>query len=125
MTRVVLLLLFGLVAAMYFPDSRAALLEKAKPLVDPVLTMSTEREMNRIGTDLLIYQRENFGRLPSNRQFPTWVEDQYSGNGGLDAWGNPYEYRLSRQTFDIRSYGPDGVRGTEDDITATRQREGR
>lgn len=125
MTRLFLLLVLGFVVAMYFPRSRAVILDKGKPIVDPILTMQTEREMNRIGTDLIIYQRENFGRLPGTRQFSTWVEDQYSGNGGLDAWGNPYDYRLKRDEFDLTSYGPDGLRATVDDITVTRQRTNR
>jgi len=121
-TRLVLLVILGFVVAMYFPDSRAALVERAGPVIDPVLEMSTEREMNRIANDLKTYQRENFERLPSERQFRVWVEDQYSGNGGLDAWGSAYEYRLERDVLELRSFGPDGLRGTTDDIVMTRPR---
>lgn len=37
-----------------------------------------------------------------------------------DPWGNPYVYRrpgLGGRDYDIVSHGPDGVLGTEDDIT--------
>ena len=35
-----------------------------------------------------------------------------------DAWGNPYEYRvIDRSTYQLRSYGPDGVPDTADDLT--------
>jgi len=122
MMRVVLLLVLGFVLAMYFPDSRAALVERAGPVVNPFLVMSTEREMNQIANDLKTYQRENFERLPSERQFKVWIEDQYSGNGGLDAWGSAYEYRLGRDQLELRSYGPDGLRGNADDILMTRPR---
>jgi len=121
-TRILLVLVLIFVAAMYFPASRAAIVERAGPVVNPVLEMSTEREMNNIANDLKIYQRENFERLPSERQFRVWVDDQYSGNGALDAWGAAYEYQLEREVLELRSYGPDGLRGTDDDIVVTRPR---
>lgn len=34
-----------------------------------------------------------------------------------DAWGNPYEYSVSGTTYTIKSLGPDGQAGTDDDIT--------
>jgi len=122
MKKVLLLLILAFVVAMYFPASRAAIVDRAGPVVNPFLEMSTEREMNNIANDLKTYQRENFERLPSERQFRTWIEDQYSGNGGLDAWGTPYEYRLGRDQLELRSLGPDLIRGTEDDILMTRPR---
>lgn len=122
MGKIFLLIILAFVAAMYFPDSRAAILDRAGPVVNPILEMSTEREMNRIANDLKAYQRENFERLPSERQFRTWIDDQYSGDGGLDAWGTPYEYQLERDQIELRSYGPDGLRGTSDDLVATRPR---
>lgn len=43
-----------------------------------------------------------------------------SDSGILDLWGNPFQYRapsaLPDKLFDIWSFGPDGVNGTEDDI---------
>ena len=34
-----------------------------------------------------------------------------------DPWGHPYEYKLNGSEFELRSLGPDGQTGTEDDIT--------
>ena len=35
-----------------------------------------------------------------------------------DPWGNPYQYELaSAEQFRIWSWGPDGVDGTEDDVS--------
>ncbi len=35
----------------------------------------------------------------------------------LDPWGNPYQYQLvDTETYQLWSYGPDGVDQTEDDI---------
>ncbi len=122
MGKIFLLIVLCFVAALYFPTSRAAIVDRAGPVVNPVLRMSTEREMNQIANDLKIYQRENFERLPSERQFKAWIEDQYSGNGGLDAWGSPYEYQLEREQIELRSFGPDLIRGNSDDIVTTRPR---
>ncbi len=33
-----------------------------------------------------------------------------------DPWGRPYVYRVSENTFSLRSAGPDGIEGTGDDI---------
>ncbi len=57
--------------------------------------------------------------------YATWPDFIISGGNLLDPWGNPYVYR-NRPTiegraqgvaFNIYSLGPDGVYGTEDDIT--------
>ena len=34
-----------------------------------------------------------------------------------DPWGRPYEYTLNGAEFDLRSLGPDGQSGNEDDVT--------
>ncbi len=121
MSRLLLLIVLGFVAAFYFPDSRAFLMEKGAPVIDPFLGMATESEMDRIANDLMAYRRENFGRLPGRRQFSTWLDDQYAGGANYDAWGTPYEYMIvGRRSIELRSYGPDRLRGTEDDLVVTR-----
>lgn len=35
-----------------------------------------------------------------------------------DPWGRPYEYKVEGQNYDLRSVGPDGQSGTDDDVTA-------
>lgn len=35
----------------------------------------------------------------------------------VDPWDHPYEYKLNGSEFELRSLGPDGQTGTEDDIT--------
>lgn len=34
-----------------------------------------------------------------------------------DAWGNPIEYKLEGKRYTLTSAGPDGIMGTEDDLT--------
>lgn len=37
-----------------------------------------------------------------------------------DPWGKPYSYKfISKQKFEIRSFGPDGIEGNEDDVTVS------
>jgi len=33
-----------------------------------------------------------------------------------DPWGRPYEYKLNGSNFELRSLGPDGQSGTDDDV---------
>ncbi|GIW96831.1 MAG: type II secretion system protein GspG [Pirellulaceae bacterium] len=35
-----------------------------------------------------------------------------------DPWGRPYEYTVNGNEYELRSLGPDGKSGTEDDIEA-------
>ena len=34
-----------------------------------------------------------------------------------DPWGRPYEYKLNGAAYELRSLGPDGQSGTDDDVT--------
>ena len=125
--KLFLALLLALGAALYFPDSRAWVLEKAKPVVDPMLSTATQSEMDKIVTAMQQHARENFGRYPDAKQFPVWIEDQLRGGASKDSWGTLYELEdLPRdRQMQIRSWGPDRLRDTGDDIMNTFRREGR
>lgn len=120
MGKALLILALAIAAALYFEGSRTVILEKAKPVVDPYLEMSTKSEIDKIITDLQAYQRDNMNRIPDRREFPGWLERQYAGGADRDAWGTPYSYELERRTYGLRSAGPDKVMGTDDDIVETR-----
>lgn len=122
MGKLFLLILVALGVALYVPSSRAVILEKAKPVIDPYLVMATTSEMEKIVQDLILYQNENFGRLPERRDFPAWMERKYAGNATVDSWGMDYEYLLTRDSLMLRSFGPDKVRASEDDIVFSRPR---
>lgn len=124
MGKILLVLLLALAAALYFEGSRAVILEKTKPVLDPYFVMATKSEMEKIAQDLQLFERENFGRLPDNRAFPAWLERNYAGGAGVDSWGSAYEYTLGRDSFYIRSPGPDQLRGTGDDLVDARSRTG-
>jgi hypothetical protein len=122
-----LLLIVVVGAAFYFPDSRAWIVERAQPVVNPMLRTATQSEMDKIQTDLQQFARENLGRYPDSRQFLTWLEDTYSGGGSRDSWGTPYQLEDLRRDrrMQIRSWGPDRIRDTGDDLLLAFQREGR
>ena len=64
--------------------------------------------------------------LEHNDQFPKKLEDLVNGpkkylrEMNKDPWGNPYVYIVPgehhRDSYDIFSMGPDGARGTADDV---------
>lgn len=64
--------------------------------------------------------------LENNDQFPQQLSDlvngkkQYIRELNRDPWGNPYVFLVPgqrhKESYDIFSMGPDGTRGTEDDV---------
>ena len=56
---------------------------------------------------------------PADATASTWAGPYLDKDVPPDPWGNPYQYELIDQdTFRIWSVGPDGVDGTEDDISS-------
>jgi hypothetical protein len=121
MFKFILALLVVLGAALYFPTSRALVVEYGGPLLNPAFRLATRAEMGKISRDVQTYERET-GTVPEPRAFPTWLEGRYAGDATLDSWGNTYVLVVRRGAFDIVSLGPDGRLGTSDDIVETRNR---
>ncbi len=117
MGKLVLLIIFGLVVAFYFPNSRQMMFDKSKPVLAPFYRWQTRHEMEGVVRGLRDHERDNFGRLPGRREWAGWLEDNYFGDLGRDAWGQAYFYRTRRDSFYITSSGPDLVYQTEDDVT--------
>ena len=121
MSRVVLMIILGLSAAMYFPDSRQAIIDRAMPVLRPILTRAAVREMNQISQELL--DTDQIGQpLPSRRDWLRWLDDNYPGETSLDPWGNVYQFYPWTDSLALISYGPDKERGTEDDVRVVRVR---
>jgi hypothetical protein len=116
MGKLILLILAGLGAALYFPKSRAYVKEHAMPLMNPVLRWQTADEMDQIVRDLRTYEQEHANRLPTRDEWPDFLARTYSEAQTSDSWGSQYHYMLQRDSFIIVSYGPDRVYGTDDDI---------
>ena len=121
MGKLMLVIIVGLAAAMYFPDTRATLLEKGEPVLRPVLIWSAEREIEEIIRG--VQQMENVERrLPERREWVTWVETRYAGNASRDPWGNLYGFEVKDDSFAVTSFGPDREMATADDIRDVRVR---
>jgi len=55
--------------------------------------------------------------LPEERDFQRWLRVRTSEARSIDPWGNPYWMERTRQGITVGSSGPDGRRGTSDDVT--------
>jgi hypothetical protein len=51
--------------------------------------------------------------------FDGWLRRDYSGPE-TDPWENPWFLDAGRRSYTVGSMGPDGEKGTADDITVTR-----
>ena len=121
MGKLILLIILGLAAGMYFPDTRAVLLEKGEPVLRPVFVWSAEREIEEIIRGL--QQTENVARrLPERREWVTWIEARYAGDASRDPWGNVYQLEVQEDSFAVISHGPDREMKTGDDIRNVRVR---
>ena len=121
MGRLILLVILGLAAGFYFPDSRAVLLDKGEPVLRPMLIWNAEREMEEIITG--IQQMENVERrVPEKREWVKWINETYTGDAHTDPWGSVYGYELKPDSFALISNGPDRTLKTEDDLRDVRVR---
>ena len=121
MGRLMLLIILGLAAGMYFPDSRAVLLDKGEPVLRPMLVWNAEREIEKIISE--VQQTENVEmRLPAKGEWVRWVEANFAGDGSRDPWGSVYLYEIQDDSFAVISNGPDRIRKTADDIRDVRVR---
>ncbi len=120
-TRLILLVILGFVAALYFPDSRQAMKDRTMPLIEPVLIWSAEREIEELSRIVRRDARESY-QLPETRAWASWLTANFTGNATSDPWGRTYSYQAWPDSFAIRSDGPDGQRGNSDDIRIARYR---
>ncbi len=122
MGRLILLLLLALALGLTFDESRAVILDRAEPLLEPVFRWQTGHEMEEIARSLQTLERENHGRLLDEREWRGWLERNYHGDAALDSWGSPYAYQVRPDSFYIVSPGPDRVYRTEDDLSRAKPR---
>ena len=120
-TRLVLLIILGFAAALYFPDSRQMIISKAMPVIQPVLIGSAEREIEELSLSVRREARGITG-LPPTRSWDTWLLANFHGDATTDPWGKRYSYQAWADSFVIQSDGPDGRRGSADDIRVSHQR---
>lgn len=116
MTRLLLLIVLALVTWVYFPETRAILLDVAKPIVVPVLRWSAEEEMNQVGRNVVEHERLT-GEVPSGAAWLGWLDYRYQAPEiHIDPWGSTYQLEVTSDSIAILSFGPDRTRATEDDF---------
>ena len=116
MTRLLLLAILALVTWVYFPETRAILLDVAEPVVVPLVRWGAEDEMAQVGRNVVAHERLT-GQLPTGASWLAWLEFRYTTEEGRrDPWGSVYQIETSSDSVWILSYGPDRIRATEDDF---------
>jgi hypothetical protein len=120
--KLIIVIIVGLGAAFYFPDSRAMLLDRFSFAADPLMEWITVQEMRRVRGDLARWD-DRRRAFPTNRDLPTWMRTHYQNDDTqYDAWGNPYWLVSNTRTFSVNSNGRDGIKGTEDDLSLSADR---
>jgi hypothetical protein len=85
-------------------------------------TARVRAEMETIATALEAFKRERgaYVESKSEAQLVDFLSPRYLARViRIDAWQRPYEYEGTRNSFVLRSAGPDGKPNTPDDITRT------
>jgi hypothetical protein len=124
-SRLVLLVLLGIVAMYYFPESRGVLMSVGEPVLLPVIRWDARQEMGQVGRNVIDHERLT-GKLPDRRSWIKWLDYRYTTDDlKTDAWGQYYQLQAFADSIQIISWGPDRTRGTDDDFHVTTPRERR
>jgi hypothetical protein len=119
-TRLILLIILGVLATYYLPQSRAAMIDLTKPVLNPAFRWQSLHEMSRIAREVQTYERDNVGRFPDTRRFDAWLDANFTESATGDSWGGPYLLFIERDSFAIVSWGPDRMPRTDDDLRVAR-----
>ncbi len=102
--------------------------EKADHLLDALnlrREAGTRDQLKQLAEAVTLY-RNRRGMLPPAANFEELVDllspDYLKAVVRLDAWSNPFAYRQTGHTFDLRSAGLDGVLNTADDVFLAKDR---
>jgi len=115
--KLIMLAFVALAVGMAVPSSRARIADSVTPIKDEIGARLVPRRIEVMADQLDVRLGRGEG-LPD--VFDAWLRRDYSGVPE-DPWGNIYFLREGRRDYTVGSMGPDGVQGTPDDITETRQ----
>lgn len=124
MTRLFLLAILAALTWVYFPETRAMVLDLAEPVAVPLARWGTREEMAQVARNVVDQERLT-GTIPAGARWLEWLRVRYaSPEAAVDPWGSTYQLDASKDSVWVISYGPDRTRGTEDDfrIGASRKR---
>lgn len=115
--KLIMLLFVVLAVAMAVPSTRAQIESDAiRPVMDAIGSRIVPGRLEAMADQI----DSRLGRgegLPGN--FEGWLRRTYTSSE-FDPWDNLYYLQSSRRAYTVGSMGPDGVQGSEDDITVTR-----
>ena len=100
----------------------APVLHKLGPVGDKLLSptrrYATQNEVTAIAR--MIANDQDEGRqLPEERTFNYWLVRRVRSEDGIDVWGNKFWMKRTQKIVTVGSNGPDGERGTKDDVSHT------
>ncbi len=111
---VILVVIAGFGIQVFTGTQKQARLKQAKITLG---MLSTALKQYQMEVNVLPSSLEALHVQPSDLTNPNdWVQ-KLGKPVPLDPWDHQYEYKPSGTEFDLRSAGPDGQSGTEDDIT--------
>ncbi|HEX9886224.1 MAG TPA: hypothetical protein VGA70_07035 [Longimicrobiales bacterium] len=121
MKKLIWFAIFALGVAMVVPASRTRIMTTLEPHLGAAGQIATRTTLGRLADDLEAAAGAAWpGGLPEQGDFNEWLIRQ-KGSTLQDQWGGDIWYQLTRSSFTVGSNGPDGTRGSEDDLTVTRE----
>ncbi|MDE3003654.1 MAG: type II secretion system protein GspG [Gemmatimonadota bacterium] len=121
MKKLIMWLFVALAVAMAVPSTRVAIEARAiQPVMDNIGERIVPGRLEAMANQLDARLRRAEG-LPAG--FEGWLRRDYTSSE-LDPWDNVYFLETGRRSYTVGSMGPDGVQGTEDDITVERPLQG-
>jgi hypothetical protein len=117
--KLLLLVILLLGVAMAVPSTREQIQANAvTPVRDAIGSRLVPRRLDAMA-DQLDARLARADQLPGPDNFSGWLRRDYTGPE-LDPWDNVWYIQIARRSYTVGSMGPDGQRGTADDITETR-----
>ena len=86
-------------------------------------TLAVQYEMNGIARTMQMDQQTD-NELPDDMEFGEYLREHMTVSPGAkrdtakDPWGNRYALERGTNWFEVRSPGPDGIHGTNDDLAS-------
>lgn len=114
--KLMMLVLLLFAVGMAVPSTRAEIESWTVPVTDAIGKKLVPRRIEAMADQLDVRLSRAEG-LPE--RFDGWLRRDYTG-APEDPWGNLYYLAPGRRDYTVGSMGPDGVQGTEDDLTITR-----
>lgn len=116
------LLFVGILVVVAVPSLRARALPHVAPVLNPIRTVTAKDRVDRISR-FLEHEVGRTGLQPQSRDLPRVVRTMFPGRDDmmLDPWGNALYLKRRSDGFHVASAGPDGRRGTPDDVLSPRR----